>query len=170
MKLLHSICILLGLLLNPVSAVASGVEPTTVEPIAYDNALLIVVDMEGKETAYTPADLEALGTYRLVTSTPWRPEPAEFVGALLQDLLKKHGLDKATAIRVLAENEFESVLEREVWEEAPILLATRVDGKPHSRRERGPIQFVVAAEDYVGASAIAERHLVWMAARIEPAD
>jgi hypothetical protein len=104
----------------------------------------------------------------MVTTTPWRSEETVFEGGLLQDLLRKHGLDQVGAIRVVAENEFESILESAVWEAAPILLATRVEGRPHSRRARGPIQFVVSMEDYDGSRVIEERHLVWMAARIEP--
>lgn len=148
--------------------IAGEVEWVVLEPVQFAEARLVVVDPTGAETSYTPAEIEALGTFRMVTTTPWRPEPAVFEGGLLQDLLKRHGLDQVTAIRVVAENEFESILEREVWHASPVLLATRVDGKPHSRRARGPIQFVVSMDDYDGSDIIAERHLVWMAARIEP--
>ena len=150
------------------SVQAANVERVDLEPLDHIEATLTVVDADGHETVYTPRDIEALGGYRMVTTTPWRSEETVFEGGLLQDLLEKHGLDQAGAIRVVAENEFESILESAVWEAAPILLATRVEGRPHSRRARGPIQFVVSMEDYDGSPVIEERHLVWMAARIEP--
>ena len=150
------------------SVQAANVETVDLEPIGHVDATLTVVDANGNETIYTPQDIEALGGYRMVTTTPWRNEETVFEGGLLQDLLRKHGLDQAAAIRVLAENEFESILESAVWEAAPILLATRVEGRPHSRRARGPIQFDVSMKDYGGSPVIEERHLVWMAARIEP--
>lgn len=150
------------------SVQAASVESVDLEPLRHVAATLTVVDTAGNETVYTPADIEALGTYRMVTTTPWRTDQTVFEGGLLQDILKKHGLDGVEAIRVVAENEFESILENAVWEAAPILLATRVEGRPHSRRARGPIQFVVSMDDYEASTAIEERHLVWMAARIEP--
>ena len=150
------------------SVYAADVERVDLEPVSHVDATLTVVDADGNETVYTPRDIEALGGYRMVTTTPWRSEETVFEGGLLQDLLVKHRLDQTGAIRVVAENEFESILESVVWEAAPILLATRVEGRPHSRRARGPIQFVVSMEDYDGSPVIEERHLVWMAARIEP--
>ncbi|MBT8425579.1 MAG: hypothetical protein KJO67_11430 [Silicimonas sp.] len=104
----------------------------------------------------------------MVTKTPWRPEEAVFEGTTLQVLLRAHGLDGSEAIRVTAENDFQSIVEREVWEDVPILLATRVDGRPHTRRARGPIQFVIPDADYSSSDVAKEGHLVWMAARIEP--
>jgi len=58
--------------------------------------------------------------------------------------------------------------EADVWKRWPILLATRVNGKAHTRRKRGPIQFVLPMSD---DAAIGQDHYqnnwVWMAARIE---
>ena len=165
---LFKLAILAAWIGSPV--LADGPERVALQPVQFAEATLVVIDSAGTETVYTPADIEALGTYRMVTATPWRETPAVFDGGLLQDLLTRHGLDGVPAIRVIAENEFESILEREVWQAAPVLLATRVDGSPHSRRTRGPIQFVVSMEDYNDSDVIAERHLVWMASRIEPAN
>ncbi len=147
---------------------AKPVERVTLVPIDHTPAQLVVVEEDGTEFVYSQADIEALGSYRLVTTTPWRAEAVMFEGGLLQDLLKKHDLDDAEAIRVIAENEFETILERDVWTNVSVLLATRVEGQPHSRRTRGPIQFVVSMDDYEGSEAVTERHLVWMVARIEP--
>ncbi|MDD9920694.1 MAG: hypothetical protein OXQ92_00185 [Boseongicola sp.] len=151
-------------------AIAAAPEPVTLDPINHQSAELQIRMTDGTVVTYTPAELESLPTYRITTKTPWRDDPAVFEGVLLMDLLKKHGIEGSAAIRVVAENEYTTSFDRKVWEAAPILVATRVDGRAHSRRARGPIQFVVASDDYEGSSVITEDHLVWMAAAIEVAE
>ncbi len=166
MKIFHTAaacCLYFGL---ATSAMAAP-KPVDLAPMHHMEAQLEVRVGDRSGTTYEPADLESFPTYRIETTTPWREEPAVFEGILLTDLLAAHGLLDAPSIRVTAENDYTTVITREVWEAAPILVATRVDGRPHSRRDRGPIQFVVPAEDYVGLSVVTESHLVWMAAVIE---
>ena len=156
-------CVFFGL----VTSAMAAPEPVELAPMRHREAQLEVRVGDGSGATYEPADLESFPTYRVETTTPWREEPAVFEGILLTDLLAAHGLLDAPSIRVTAENDFTTVITREVWEAAPILVATRVDGRPHSRRDRGPIQFVVPSEDYVGSPVVTEDHLVWMAAVIE---
>lgn len=146
--------------------------PVTVvlEPIKHQRATLEIRDAENRVTQYAPADLERFPTYRIVTRTPWRDQPAAFEGVLLSDLLAFHGLSDASSIRVIAENDYATTIERRVWESVPVLVATRVDGRAHSRRARGPIQFVVAEDDFAGSDIVQERHMVWMAKTIEIAE
>ena len=108
----------------------------------------MVVDVNGVETSYAPAELEQFATYIIVTVTPWRSEPAEFSGGQLSDVLAAHGLDTFSAIRVTAENDYRTTLSRQVMDDVNILVATRVNGQPHNRRERGPIQFVIDADSF----------------------
>lgn len=162
-------------LLLPVSLAAQvppnpAFQPVTLSPVVHSEATLTIVDMLGVEHVYAPADLEALPTYALVTTTPWREDPAVFEGVLLVDLLIRHGLDQTDGVFVLAENDYVSEIGRAAWETGAIMIATRVDGRPHSRRARGPIQFVVPMQAYETEQAITTQHLVWMAARIGPAD
>ncbi len=166
-----ALCLLiLGLLgLPPVSAQTMP-RPRTLAPMDHAPAELTVAGPDGSERVYTPALLEELPTYALRTTTPWREVPAEFEGILLTDLLAANGLDSAEAITVLAENEYAVTIPRAAWEALNILVATRVDGAPHSRRARGPIQFVVAMDTYQASPIAREDYLVWMAARIEPVE
>lgn len=150
------------------TAAADTVEPVTLSPITHADAALVIVGADGTEVRYAPADLEALETYRMRTTTPWREEPADFDGVLLSDLLAANNLSDLEEIQVIAENDFVSSFPRDLWEAVPVLVATRVDGKAHSRRERGPIQFVIHSDDYAASNLATEAHLVWMAARIEP--
>ena len=149
-------------------AAAQTPEPSTLSPIEHMDAELVVTGADGSETSYSPAELETLPTYRLRTTTPWREEPADFDGVLLTDLLERHGLLELESIEVLAENDFRTVIPRAVWDSVPVLLATRVNGAALTRRERGPILFVIGAEDFARNPVVSESHLVWMAARIAP--
>lgn len=167
----------MGLLRKIATAALLGVLPATMlaapqsvmlEPTEHMAAQLVVVGPDGTETAYSPANLERLPTYRLRTTTPWRPQPADFDGVLLRDILAANGLLEVDAILVTAENDFTATIPRALWETLDVMVATRVDGRPHTRRERGPIQFVIDMDDYESHDIAMEEHLVWMAARIEP--
>ncbi len=149
---------------------AADTVPVTLEPIRHARAELVVVGPNGP-THYDPAALEALGPQRMTTITPWREEETDFDGVLLTDVLEANGLSDAEAIRVIAENEYAVVIDAQTWKETPILLATRVNGKPHTRRERGPIQFILQMSGHpnVGLES-STSNWVWMAARIEAVD
>ncbi|MEY1554427.1 molybdopterin-dependent oxidoreductase [Yoonia sp. R2331] len=142
----------------------------SLEPIAHDQATLVIVGQDSTEMSYSPAELETLPTYRVTTTTPWREQPADFDGVLLSDLLDANGLGGADAILVTAENDYTTTLTRELIDSVEILVATRVNGEPHSRRERGPIQFVIEKSQFEGSPLTSESNFVWMAARIEAAD
>lgn len=157
-----------ALLLSAQPILSGPLTEVDLAPISHVEATLVVVGANGSERAYTPADLEALPTYSLTTSTPWRDEPAEFEGVLLADLLAVNGLNTVESIAVTAENDYKTVIERPLWETVDILVATRVDGRAHSRRARGPIQFVIDMSTFNASDLTSESNLVWMAARIEP--
>ena len=160
---------LAALALSTFSAAAGPAPvPVTLEPIAHGDASLTIVSPGGRETRLDIPAIEALTTYRVETTTPWRAVPAVFDGVLLADLLAAHGLDETATVLVTAENDFTTVIDRAVWQTEPMLVATRVNGAPISRREQGPILFVLEAEAYAASQVASERHLVWMAARIEP--
>ena len=158
---------LLGLLAN--GSLAGAPVPADLGPLDHNSASLSVEGPNGAKV-YSPADLEGLETYQLTTTTPCRDVAVTFEGILLTDLLKRHGLDELPAIVITAENDFEVTFTREAWEATPMMIATRVDGKPHRRRERGPIQFVMDMGDYEDMDVLREHHWVWMAASIRPAD
>lgn len=145
-------------------------ERVTLEPIRHQEASLTLTAADGTAVTFTPAELEALGSWRMITVTPWREAPAVFEGPLLADVLAAGHLDAVDTVEVTAENDYAVTIDRAVWESVPIMVATRVDGKAHSRRARGPIQFVMDMDDYTGSEIAAERHWVWMAATVEPAD
>ncbi|WP_299850572.1 hypothetical protein [uncultured Roseovarius sp.] len=155
----------LSMLMQP--ALAGTPVPAELDPINHTKATLIIVSHDGSETSYTPSELEKFATYSLTTKTPWREEPAKFEGVLLSEILSAHGLDRAASILVTAENDYKTTMSQELINSVDILVATRVDGRAHSRRARGPIQFVIDAETFATSSLTSESNFVWMAARIE---
>ena len=155
--------------IGPLGAAAEtvGVE---LEPVRHRTAELVVVGPNGS-SHYNPASLEAMGAHRMVTITPWRDEAATFDGVLLQDILEANGLMDEPAVRVIAENDYAVTITADTWQRWPILVATRVNGKAHSRRERGPIQFVLPMSDDSSVGDVDMVYAwVWMAARIEAAN
>jgi hypothetical protein len=157
----------LALALTAPALFAGSPVETELGPITHLDATLVIVGTDGTETGYTPAMLEELTTYSMTTTTPWREVPATFEGVLLADILSAHGLDSIPSIKVTAENNYVTTIGREVWEEVDILVATRVDGRAHSRRSRGPIQFVIDSEAFASTDLTSESNFVWMASRIE---
>ena len=149
---------------------AGPIKQATLPPIEHEQAALTVVASDGVETRYSAAELEMFPTYSLTTTTPWRDEPTVFEGVLLSDILEKNGLNGSPSILVTAENDYQTTLSKDLIDSVQILVATRVDGKAHSRRVRGPIQFIIDAEAFAGSSLATEASLVWMAARIEAAE
>lgn len=149
---------------------AAELSKTQLPPMQHLEATLTMVLPDGTRVAYSPSELEAFPTYRLETRTPWREQAAVFEGIRLRDLLAQHGFDQSASITVRAENDFTITMERRVWEGEDFLIATRVDGRPHNRRARGPIQFVLDWDAYQSSAVASENHLVWMAAEIAPAD
>ena len=149
------------------SAMAGALTPVELEPMKHAEASLVIIGADGASTTYTPAELEQFTTYSLTTTTPWREEPAEFEGVLLSEVLTAHGLNNAASILVTAENDYSTTMARELLDSVQILVATRVDGRPHSRRARGPIQFVIDSDAFTSSDLTSESNFVWMAARIE---
>lgn len=151
------------------AALAEPVE-IELEPIKHTQAQLVVVGPNGSNS-YDQSSLESIDPVRLTTITPWRETPAAFDGVLLTDLLDENGLSDVAAINVVAENDYVVRIPSEIWKKWPIVVATRVNGKTHSRRARGPIQFVLPMSDDADVAVESNQtYWVWMAARIEVAE
>lgn len=169
MRSAHRYCVAIILLcIGVVSAIA---EPRSVDlaPLVHENAKLVVVNRDGSPTACTPAGLQEFPTYQIETTTPWREESAVISGVLLFDVLVLHKLFTDVTVRVTAECDYSALVDANTLKAALIVVATRVNGAPHSRRMRGPFQFVIEDGVYQSNDLLSETHLVWMASRIEVA-
>ncbi|MDP3407192.1 hypothetical protein [Bosea sp. (in: a-proteobacteria)] len=87
------------------------------------------------------AMLEALPSRVTVATTPWYPQKTRFegpLGAALLDLVGATG----TVLRVTALNDYAVEIPVADLRKWPVILATKIDGKPISVREKGPL-FVI---------------------------
>lgn len=160
--------------LAPVSSATAQVrgmfQPVDLEPITHRLQTLTVVDDAGQEHVYSQSDLENLTTYQVATTTPWRDEETVFEGVLLHELLSMHGIMGPRDLRVTAQNDYVIEIENRIVQTESILIATRANGRPLGRRDRGPYLFVVPDQVFNGSGGFSERHLVWMAARLSLAE
>ena len=120
------------------------------------------------EAVFDEAMLAALPQRRIETSTPWTDGKKIFDGVLLADLLDFVGVDDAQTLRAIALNEYEILTPVSEALEFGALLAMRMDGRPSTRRDKGPIWIVYPRDTN---SRIQDEHhdarWVWQLTRIE---
>ena len=92
----------------------------------------------GGELNLTLSEFEAIGMEELYTATPWHKEKTRFSGVSgrkLSQYLEVEGNE----VKAKALNEYEIVMPVSDLRIEGLILATRMDGKPLSVREKGPI-------------------------------
>jgi len=162
--------VLLAILLLPVqTAAGAGPVPVRVDlPLSKDDRAVLVVQTGAGARSFSLAQLEALGLYRVSTSTFWPGDEGVFEGPLLADVLKAAGLDDAAEVRVSALDGFTQQIAREDWTRWPVMLATRKKGQPMTTRNKGPIRIVYPRDmDPQLADARYRLRWVWLVKQIE---
>lgn len=91
--------------------------------------------------AFDAAMLESLPKRTTTASTPWYPQKTRFEGPLGAALLDRVGAN-GTVLKVTALNDYAVEIPLADFRKWPVILATKIDGKPISVREKGPI-FVI---------------------------
>lgn len=105
---------------------------------------LVWVDETGAERArreLSVAEVEALGTAEIATSTPWTQGVVRFSGPTLAALA---ALEEGVAVeaRLQALNDYSIDVPAEDWETHDVVLASRADGERMRVRDRGPFWLV----------------------------
>ncbi|MBH0239849.1 hypothetical protein [Methylobrevis albus] len=111
--------------------------------------------------------LEALAGRVTETETPWIDGKRRFEGPLGRAVLDAVGASGET-LNVVALNDYAAEIPVEDFRTLDVILATRLDGKPMSVREKGPL-FVIYPFD-ADSSLYNEKYFnrsVWQVARIE---
>lgn len=104
--------------------------------------VLTVTAQAGKVTAdFDMAALGRLPQVSFTTSTPWYGQPTKFAGPLLRDVLAAAGA-KGTRLVAVALNDYKVDMPLDDALRHGAVLATRLDDKPMSVRDKGPL-FVV---------------------------
>lgn len=109
-----------GNVILSVSVDASQSEPTQ-KRIEFDREMLM--------------DLEL---FSVTTTTPWTESADVYKGPLLRSLLEKLDI-KAENITISALNDYKAIVPVSDAYEYDVILATEVNGKPMSIRDKGPI-------------------------------
>lgn len=113
------------------------------------------------------AMLAALAQRTTVTTTPWTTGEVSFAGPLGSALLDAVGATGAT-LKVTALNDYSAEVPAADLREHPVILATTLDGKPMSVREKGPLFLIYPfAEEPDLYNETYFNRSVWQIARIE---
>jgi hypothetical protein len=125
----------------------AGAENTGTAAAATAEVALTVLSPSG-ERQLSVAEIESLGLRRVTTRSPWEAGTLTFEGVLLRDLLRHLGLERADSLTVTASDDYTQVIPNEDWANWPLLVATRQDGKPLTRRTQGPTRLVYPLSDH----------------------
>ena len=107
--------------------------------LAAESNLVIDGDLNGgAPVSLTDNNLLALPQTHIDTSTQWTKGFHRFSGPLLADLLYRYNAGPGD-LRLAAINTYSVTVNRNlITKDAPI-IANRIDGKPFSRRNKGPL-------------------------------
>lgn len=92
------------------------------------------------------AMLDAMPQHGFTATTPWFKEPRRFSGPLLRDVLAAAGA-QGQMLKAVALNNFKADIPVEDALKFKVLLATRLDDKPMSLREKGPLFIIYPFDD-----------------------
>lgn len=123
------------------------------ELAAPDGPVILVVSgdiartTDGKKAKFDRETLQALGTHNLTTSTTWTDGPQNFEGPRLSAVLDAVGAEGNT-LEAVALNNYSVELEVDELRRYPVLLASRMNGKTLSVRDKGPLWIVYPRDQY----------------------
>lgn len=136
-------------------------------------APLVLITQEGKQYNLSTKHLFELSKQEFDATTPWTSEEHRFRGVTLYDLIKYYSKSQPNAIRLTALNDYVIEMPRKEWTDYHVLMATQLDGKPISIKDKGPITIVFARKrsvfNFLMPNINDEKtpYLVWFLKKIE---
>lgn len=113
-------------------------------------------------------DLRALPQITVETENEFIDGTAAYRGPLVRDVLEQLALDQADTIRFTAVNDYYIDIPTSDFLEYDAILALEADGKPLSRRDKGPIWLMYPISDHRELREhIYVNRLIWQVYRIE---
>lgn len=127
----------------------------------------IKLSNSNEQARFDLAMLDTLAQHSIKTETPWYDQPRTFSGPLARDLLKKIGA-QGVSVKATALNDYAIDIPISDFYEYDVVLATRIDGKTLSVREKGPI-FVIYPFDQVPETKneVIYQRCIWQLNRLE---
>jgi hypothetical protein len=112
--------------------------------------------------------LAALPQVTVRTENEFSDGVVAYRGPLVRDVLAKLGLDRLEQVRFVAANDYYVDIPTEDFRTYDAILAMEADGKPLSRREKGPLWLMYPISDHSALKdPIYLRRLIWQVVRIE---
>lgn len=99
---------------------------------------LITNTNEGDTAVFDVAALEKLGMETIVTTTPWYSGKVRFDGVSLSKLMDLVGA-KGKSARVLALNDYTTIVPIDDFHKFPVILALKMNGEYMRIRDKGPL-------------------------------
>lgn len=131
LALLMAVAVLVAVSIHPRDIVVS------IQP-AFIGKSVLVVEGQGRRTPFDMHALEALPQRTYTVVTPWYLRSVSFQGPLLRDVLASAGAS-GTRIEAIAVNDFTAEIPFDHAEAHDMIVALRMDGKPMSARDKGPL-------------------------------
>ena len=121
-----------------------------------------------KTIELTLEELAALPQVTLVTENEFTDRRVAYRGPLMRDVLAQFGLDHAEAVRLIAANDYFVDIPTGDFRTYDAILAMQADGKPLSRRDKGPLWLMYPISDHAELNdPVYFRRLIWQVVRIE---
>jgi hypothetical protein len=119
------------------------------------------------EISFTLSDIEALGTARIVTTTPWHDGEVTFEGVPMSRLMEAVGAH-GTTIVVHALNEYSIAIPLSDFARFEAIMAFKTDGRYMEVADKGPLFIVYPYDDVAEVNnALYYARSVWQVRNIE---
>jgi hypothetical protein len=116
----------------------------------------------------TLEDLALLPRHELLTGHEFTDAPVTYAGPLAREVLGIAGLDREAIVRFTAANDYAVEIPTSDFQDYDAVLALEADGRPLSRRDKGPIWLMYPISDHPElAGPTHSSRLVWQVVRIE---
>lgn len=113
-------------------------------------------------------DLAALPQVVVRTENEFSDGLVAYRGPLVRDVLAELGLGRLRMVRFVAVNDYYVDIPTRDFTEFDAILAIEADGKPLSRRDKGPLWLMYPISDHAALrDPVYLRRLIWQVIRIE---
>ncbi|CAJ1845969.1 TPA: hypothetical protein ACSP3U_002663 [Aeromonas hydrophila] len=133
--------------------------------------LMTLVRPSGQHVTLDEVALSALPQTEFTTTTPWTQGSHHYRGPTLAAVLAAQGILDARKIAVSALNGYQQVVDLALFDGVPLTLVRQEDGKPLTRRNKGPLWLLIPFTTYPKLDVPAIHNcMVWQVTRIEIVD
>lgn len=113
-------------------------------------------------------NLAALPQFEIRTDNEFSDGVVVYRGPLVRDVLAALSLDRLQAVRFVAANDYYVDIPTSDFFDYDVILAMEADGKPLSRRDKGPLWLMYPISDHAALrQPVYLSRLIWQVVRIE---